>query len=363
MKLNKEVFIPIKADLERVPPTVTTALFLRDIGYDIHILCISCNEELEEDLKNTGIMITKMGSKKISNKFAEKVFIWRTFKSMFWNCYKMYKNIPVLWIGSADTALAIGPRVLKVEYVIQVLELYDKKCWYRILLKKYCRKAADIVVPDECRAAILRVWYKLSSTPHVIPNKPYLMSIKTNESNIPEYSRVVAGRKLVLYQAQNLRIDIMDVIKAVKSLGSEYAMGILGRIWNKKIYDNIKREYPNIIEFGYIPAPKHLEVTKHAYIGLLYYDYSSLNNVFCAPNKVWEYSSLGLPMICNELPMLSERLERYKAGVTFKTGDVESVMRAINEIDSNYTDYRMGAFKYFESIDMRERYRQLIEDK
>ena len=45
----------------------------------------------------------------------------------------------------------------------------------------------------------------------------------------------------------------------------------------------------DLIYIPQIPSPQHLFVTSIAYIGILVYDPISLNQIFCAPNKIFEY--------------------------------------------------------------------------
>ncbi|KAA6307134.1 hypothetical protein EZS27_041199, partial [termite gut metagenome] len=37
-------------------------------------------------------------------------------------------------------------------------------------------------------------------------------------------------------------------------------------------------------------------------IGIVSYAFDDLNHVFCAPNKTWEYTGFGIPMLGNNAP-------------------------------------------------------------
>lgn len=71
----------------------------------------------------------------------------------------------------------------------------------------------------------------------------------------------------------------------------------------------------------YITAPYHLEVTSHAFIGILIYApvygtfTSPLNSIYCAPNKLYEFSHFGIPMIGNNIPGLNTLLKVTKWAV------------------------------------------------
>jgi hypothetical protein len=264
----------------------------------------------------------------------------------------------VLWIASADTAFAAGAGLLKRNYILGLLELYDRHPLHRRLLRPYVRNATCVVTPEPCRSAIFRVWYQLSHTPMVIPNRPYDVAdqrrMPVEDAASREKLIALAGRKLLLYQARGVRMETFDIAEAIRlHLGDDFVLGILGAIRDKEGFERLRAVYPQVVHFDYIPAPMHLAVTRHAYIGLLIYNYESLNNIFCAPNKVWEYAALGLPMICHELPMLSEQLARFHAGATFASGDPASVANAVREIEADYEAYCAGATALFRSVDMK----------
>ena len=91
-------------------------------------------------------------------------------------------------------------------------------------------------------------------------------------------------------------------------------------------------------------------MTSHANIGLVFYDDFSLNQAFCAPNKIYEYSGFGIPILANKIPGLENTVGKYNAGkcVDFKVDDLIS---AIKEIDNHYEMYSNNASALYESVD------------
>ena len=356
----KRIIVLVKNALESLPPIMTVSQVLADLGNDVIVVCSVANEETRSAFANRGIKIYEAcPGCQISSSPMAKFFRWKRFARNAWRVIDSYDDNSLLWVGSADTALAMGKELFKRPFVFEILELYDRLKHYLVLMAPYARRARAVVVPEPCRAAIFRVWFKLGSTPFVLPNKTYGESLPrcmpvSNPDNAREMKRV-ANRKLVLYQSHYLRMEILDIARALKRLGEGYVLGTMGEIQDQRISTRLRREYPELVHFSYMPAPQHLEVTSHAYIGLLIYNYESLNNVFCAPNKIWEYSALALPMLCNELPMLSQQLAYYGAGETFRTGDLTSIEEAIGEIESRYADYCDGSARLFTSVSLHER--------
>ena len=78
-------------------------------------------------------------------------------------------------------------------------------------------------------------------------------------------------------------------------------------------------KYPDVKYLGFTVPPKHLSIVKLADIGILTYvaDSGSINPVFCAPNKIWEYAKYGIPMLCNDIPGLKYTVEYYRTWILF----------------------------------------------
>jgi hypothetical protein len=362
-----EVVVVLKGALEYLPPVMTAALCMRQMGNDVSVICGKTDASIKSAFREVGIHIEETQEVHASGEtLLQKIKKWGTFRKGAWELIRKRRTSSLLWIGSADTALALGGSLLKERYVLQINELYDRFPLYRHGLRRFARGARQVVVPEACRAAIFRYWYGLSRTPFVLPNRP--LSIAEPEGNdegaLREQAaalKAVAGRRLVLFQSQNINMNLLPVAEAVKALGGGHVLGLLGKIHNRDLYARLKDAHPEVIHFPYIVAPGHLRITRRAHIGVLLYEHESLNNIFCAPNKVWEYSGCGVPMICNELPMLGNQLRQYRAGETYEINHVRTIMDAIERIDGDVEAYRKGARALFDSVSMESLMGTILE--
>jgi len=358
MKYNKPIIIACKEAPERLPPVLSIIKIAAKFFPEVIVLTNKTSEKTKQDLATDNIIVIEanptQASIKHSSSILKKLKEWMKFKKEFWKLTNKKPKNTLLWIATVDSAFAIGKELQKKDYILGVLELYDKQSIYLKLMKSYMKNAKHIVTPDSARSSIFRVWYQLSYTPTVLPNKPYALEcfrkMPVTNSQAQEKLDSLNGRKLILYQARMVRMETFDIAQAIKEdLGSEYVLGIMGEIRDKEMFQKLKEFYPELIHFDYLRPPEHLAVTSHAYIGLLIYNYESLNNIFCAPNKVWEYGAVSLPMLCHELPMLSQQLKCFSAGETFKSGDAKSITNAIKKIDNEYEKYVAGANELYNS--------------
>lgn len=151
------------------------------------------------------------------------------------------------------------------------------------------------------------------------------------------------------------------MINAVNDLGDEYAFVIISS--GKNIYENISSNYYFL---PFIAPPYHLEVTSNAYIGVLSYvpsnnEYSKLNSLYCAPNKIYEYSMFGVPMIGNDIPGLSHVLETNGCGVCFEKFEVLDIKKAIKEVENNYESLAQKAKEFYGKTDIELKIKEIMD--
>ena len=160
----------------------------------------------------------------------------------------------------------------------------------------------------------------------------------------------VNGRKFVIYQGIFQDYDYLKIVAEVLAKDfPDYCLVMMG-IDRHNIVDKIKNINPNTIYSDYIPAPKHLEVTSNADLGLLFYNPDSLNKAFCAPNKIFEYSFFGLPILGNNIPGLENTIGRANAGECVEF-EPESIRVAIHRLIENYEYYSGNAKTFYNSVD------------
>ena len=177
-KIMKEITV---VELNRVayfPPTQNLIEILLKKGYRVNFIG-NCVDDIADSIKDNvlfnGIDVA-LYSKDMSA--LEKII------NMFhtdWMAKKFLKacmqNSDILWITSARGVAGIGKNILKYKSILQFMELTEKgyyiKHYFEIPIKKYAQSAWKTVVPEINRAYIQKVWWNLSKTPIVLPNKPF----------------------------------------------------------------------------------------------------------------------------------------------------------------------------------------------
>jgi hypothetical protein len=277
------------------------------------------------------------------------------------NDITIYSKDTILWIGSADAALPlmIGGKLTKYKYVFQCHELYDAFPLYIKRLKPIMQNAIINIGPESNRNAIYRSWYKLEETPITLPNKPYYHPLEKKMSISDDFAKTVIdkvkNRKILLYQGGIVKErDVTTIAKAIREISKEWVLILMGYTDQSRYLPNLLRDYPETIHIPPIKAPLHLEVTSWARIGIVSYSFDDLNHVFCAPNKTWEYTGFGIPLLGNNVPGIMNDIYSFKSGkiLNLQSESLQDVVDAIIEIDINYEFYCNNALQFFKSVDM-----------
>ena len=353
-----KIIIVNKGSLEIVPPTITLAKLLSEQKKDIKIICTMCSSKVKIDLEKKGIKVYETGYKICLKGKLSKIEKWTKFRKAAWYIIdKEYDSKTKLWVVGGDTILALGKKIYKYKYILTLLELYDKNYIYKFLLGEYSRKAQNLVVPEFCRANIMKVWWNLEKRPTVLPNKPYMDDINIESLQVDlEIEKILNDKKkkIILYQGHiNKDRDLTNIVKALKKINDEqYVLVLMGRNYENTV-EYLQKIYKNIIYLGFIKNPHYFKITKKAMIGIATYDDSSLNHIFCAPNKIYEYAYFGIPILGRDIPGLEYTIGINGAGICVNMDSIESISKGILKIERNYSVFRENTIKFSESVNLK----------
>jgi glycosyltransferase involved in cell wall biosynthesis len=352
---NKIIYV-MKDAIHLYPPCLSQIKLILLFNVKISLIVEECDNAVAQLLREMGVEVNIIGCLNKKSNFWGKVSHWMRFR---WNASKLikrfYKKGDVVWFGSAGTAIALKKSVSNRKYVMSVLELYDRYPFYKKGIAKLAPNASAVIACELNRARIMKIWYGLRDLPFVMPNKPYFELQSECSAKIESLRKILKEKDVVLYQGilSNDR-SLQTIAAALKLVKKRYTLVIIGRAISgkeEKILNDLKELYDDILYGGFFPAPQHLLVTEMARIGVAIYDSSSINNMLCAPNKIFEYSKYGVPIIGSDIPGLQLTVEKNLAGICVNTDSPSEIARAIEKIDNEYDVYSSGARRLYTSVD------------
>ncbi len=364
----KIVYI-LKKGLQCYPPCMAQVLLLADLNADITIYHGNNTNYINQILDARGIEHRNLNCDADSkNRFESAFNFFRYGKTI----NKLIKKLPlnvVVWFGNCESAIAVKKKNLaNRRYVLSVLELYERDTIYDKGLKKIINSAEAVIACEKHRAAIMRAYYPNANCPiYVMPNKPYddgnqsVPDISSLENKLIEVIYNIKSSKVILYQGIVARDRPLDKIaEALNKLNNtDNVFVVMGKA-SEEIQKELKAIYKNTVFTGYIPSPQHLCITQFACIGIANYDYSCLNNLFCAPNKIYEYAKFGLPMLTSQNIGLTETVGICGAAECVDFSSVDDIANGLNKILNNVDAYSENARRFYEQVDNKSVIKELL---
>ncbi len=335
------------------PPVYSTLLRLNDLGFKLLLITKGVDTYWAEELLKRDIQYFIIKSNFVKhvrlNQILFRLFFQRNLKKIV----NSIEQKDLLWIEGARTLISIRHSFLKkYRFAIQVMELYDTHKKLRNKLAWYFKNAKYSFVPEYTRANVFRMWYGLKKLPSVIVNSPYDLHLNNSDEylkqRIPKLWELIQdNKKIILYQGSiGKERNIDNIARFIDTLADAYVLVIIGP---PRGIDSCLSISKKVIYLGQFKAPEHLLVTERAYMGILGYLGIHLNNLFCAPNKLYEYSKFGVPMLGNDIPGLYNPFRIYKAGENADFDNIAEIKNAFFKIEQAYQSYQEGAKQLYQN--------------
>lgn len=376
--MNK-VIIVLLGNINFIPPIRSLLLSLSMVKWIETYLITTSDGINSNDILVETILVRQISEDYKKNiSLIKKIIRTGRIRKKLWRAIdEVYDDNSLLWIVSDVCIKNLGRKLEKYNYVLHLFELINhvylipKYHFGTMKIEKYACKAKKVIVPEYNRAHITKAWWDLKELPYILPNKPYYKEIPTNRNlkitHSEEATKLLNNlkdKKIILYQGIiHKERPLENFIKAVDRLGEKYAFVLMSS--DPNLYEEV--DSSNYYFIPFVPAPFHLEITSHAYIGILSYvpvktTYSILNAVYCAPNKTFEYARFGVPMISNDVPGLDYLFTKEKCGKITEIGNIDKICEAIQLIDDRYKEYSKGAQNYYNSVNYDELVKKLLEE-
>lgn len=361
------VLFPSVRDLSVVPPVINAINYLSTFE-NVSVFSYYINKnQFDSAVQLHAVSAKPYPGTKIPRQFA-KLKSWIKFYSFL---FKKSKEYDFIWMGVWDYAVMVPVLKLagyKGKVIFQLNELEFNQF-------KYCKRADYVIVPDENRGWIAYFIAKLKSKPILLPNIPFLPA-SLSFSRETELSKIRAahadkGVKILLYQGH---IDyrkrcIRELLEAVALLPGHIVLVIMPANYsNTQVLEQIKKDSKElaITERVYlinsVKAPEHLMTVQQADIGIGLYRPTSLNQIYAAPNRLYEFTKFGIPLVLPNFPAFKSLSIKYPFAINTadpeSADDIASSIMAILEA-SNYNQGRINAKKF---TDTEGRYEAAFKD-
>jgi glycosyltransferase involved in cell wall biosynthesis len=359
----------MKHDITLYPPVISLCNVLSNKGCNVVYIGACTSYNIQERFAKKNIVMHVLpfyGGNKLK-RFVQQLKFKTNVKKILNGKYKNVNKI--LWLVHFETALLFLNEIKKYKTIIHLLEFRTPylNLGYKLItlfrnVNIAFNSANKIVCCEYNRAQITKNIFNLKKMPIVLPNKPYdeELIIEDLSQDISMIVNKYKSKKIILYQGTfQPERDLVGYIQAMQLLTKDFVLFLMGT--PNQYYNRLKKDYESekVIFLPFILPPNHLFVTRMAYIGILSYIpqpnslSSIINALYCAPNKLFEYSKFSIPMIANDVPSLKFAFTQNKAGVIVNEMNPNEIVKAIQCISDNYEQYAFESDMLYKSVDIK----------
>ena len=334
---------------------------LSELDYDVKILGLKkTDKDVVNSIYNRKIQVSliQLFSKNIlpNNSFG---WIFKYFEFLIKCILKtVFINPDIIHSHDLDALLPgyLASKITKAKLIYDSHELFTEtsdlrkkrisQIW-KIIERLLIKRVDCVIAANESRSTIMYKEYGALSKPNVIlniPNKEIQLDQNSKKIDILE-NNTIKKMKIVLYQGKmDSARNIEKLILSVKYWNDNLILLLIG-----SISLDYKQELDKIISSNSISEkvlfhePVNSDIllnyTSKAHIGIVIYKNTSRNNYYCAPNKLFEYASVGKPIAGCNFPEVKKVITSYQIGELFDPENPESIAHSVNMISSNYSKY------------------------
>lgn len=296
---SKIILFPLLRDITTIPPTISILNYFAKKGFKV----VHFTYFTDVKFGDNNIEVIKISKTRYPGSLPARIKAKTYFYNEFYKyLFKNRENIEVIWMGAWDIlGIEIFKKNIKLVYHYHELETHKFK---------FCRKSDFVIMPEENRAWITFFEAKLKKHPLLLPNIPnysgYQMTLDPDIIRLQE-----SGKIVVLYSGliDNQKRNLKELVYAFIMLPNEYHLVIMPS------FVKIRNDFEDLIETIKINElnakvsilnsknpPKHLDSMATADIGVGFYSPISLNNVYAAPNRLYEFVNFGTPVVLPNFP-------------------------------------------------------------
>ena len=191
---------------------------------------------------------------------------------------------------------------------------------------------ADIILhAEQRRLDYFHQHYKTCARPFLLENLPMYRMVQSREKQNKPMRVVYLGG----FAPERCCTQIVQAFADADP--KEIRLDLIGFYGRKEYESVLLAEVEKCAEGAVriLPPVSHSEmydVLAEYDIGLAFYQNINLNNYYCAPNKVYDYIQMGIPVITNDYPGLKEIVEENGVGVCLPEVATQTIKGALQKI-------------------------------
>jgi glycosyltransferase involved in cell wall biosynthesis len=219
-----------------------------------------------------------------------------------------------------------------------------RAAFVRSLLREAQGHVGGFVTINESIAAFYRRNYPALPAPTVVMNATVAAEPPVYDGRLHDAAGLPRDRKIVLFQGGFApKRGLSELVRAAASFDSRWTLVMMGWGPMEEELRKLAASLPSARDDAatvFVPGAPQEELqlwTAGGTVGLIPYENTGLNHLYCTPNKLWEYPNAGVPILCSDLVEMSRMVTEHGTGRLiprdFTAEDIAAAVNALTDED------------------------------
>lgn len=321
------------------------AIILKNNNFDVKVLALHDGKSSLKEYDS--VLDIDVHRVVLKTKKLPKCLVYQLLKycEFFYKAVKECKNADIIHcndlqplpIASVAKLFSFGKTKIVYdahEYETEVKGLTGIRKSLAKFLERFLIKFVDKLITVNDSIAEKYVEMYGINKPYIVLNVPNKLACVEKNDIFREKFNIPKGHKIFLYQggfSKGRGIEIL--LETFANIDIENVCIVF--MGYGELEEKIKEyavKYKNIFYHEAVAPQVLLNYTVSADYGVILYNNICLNNYYCLPNKFFEYSMAGLPVICSNFPEMNRMANKYQIGVSAAPDDMNSIISSIKNI-------------------------------
>ena len=335
-------FIPLRRNPKTLAPVISVVQGLTQLGHEVDLLVYNIPDDVRQSFDESSVHVFTVSDNDypvFGSRSQRALASARTYRALFHLMKENRGRYDYVWMANWDFVryseyaklAGFNPPV-----IYHVHEFNPRNF-------KFCRQADYTVMPEVNRAWITYFLGNLKRRPLFLPNTPLHDPADIPDAKADEtLDRLHAdGMTIVLYQGtiHDSRRCLRELVAAFAHLPDDVILAVMPGSskrpdWEEVLNDHIRAAgvEGRVVTIPTRTPPAHLTVLSQADIGIGLYRPTSINQVYCAPTRIYEFAGAGVPTVLPDFPGLRYHQLANGGIVNCDPEDPLSIARAIKSL-------------------------------
>jgi glycosyltransferase involved in cell wall biosynthesis len=269
---------------------------------------------------------------------------WLIYVRGFLRLLKLDGDVMIASRPEAAVWACIAAKARGMRFVYFPFELYGEQivkptpavAWLERFILRHCVDA--VITQNDCRAAVLKDERGSRRDPLIVHNYKSVRPEHRAGGKLRAAHGIGPDKRIVLYEGVIVDGRWLEfVAQSVLHLPDDVVLVMMGQEklkWRMVFAEQIKAALATgrLIVAPPVPHDDLPDYVADADVGVIIYDDSVRNNVFCEPGKLTDYIAVGVPVVAPNFPTIGPVVRGYDIGLCFDGHSPEAIAETLRQV-------------------------------